>query len=836
MNRANAKPASPRTELMRQISAVAENRLIYIYAPAGYGKSFTLHMWAKNSGKPYGKLALTEDIGANLALFCESFAGALLRFQRHNRDLREIAKHPAFSTAPVEFAIRALGAWDDGEGPYILVLDDLHLVSNAVLLKKLPELIGLLPENITLFILSRKAPPESFNDLVVKDNITVMDAAPLAFRTSEIQSLFNAWGYPLTVRQAEDIYASTGGWAIGVKTILLSGGQPSAKKLVERQWESFIQKEVWDKWDERTRAFMMKVSIADSLTPDLAVALTEEKDSEGILERLTSEGAFLSADGEGVYYFHHLFQTFLNHMLEREDIKTQTAIYIKAGAYFYRKRDYFKAVKFYLRSGDAGGVAKGLRKMYDYNSPYAAIEDTLAIIRLSVDGSIVEKHPFLLEVQAWAAYVEGRAADMEGYLDRYFKLIPKILLQNPASAQTMLMLRCMDYRNSMIEVTKSIKSLPLKFLAKAGTPSITQNMPFCHRSSRDYTEYLADTDRHFALLKKTIGALVGDEYDVMENSVRAGLYYEQGELTKAHVCALEANAKMRDDFAPEIKFCAMMQLGEIHNAAGHTEDMQKALDNVTAMIERHRAYYLGANLQAYLCRCRLAGGDEDAARKWLRETAAGVYDELSFFKLYQHFTTARAHIVTGDFSEAILFTNRLLALCKAYRRTLDTIEAKILLSIAFWKKGRGYQAEALDLMTEAILSANAFGYAQVFANEGAELVNMLQRLGKVAAQKDYAGEIPGAFVKTLYFAALARSKTAKGLTGGRVSGTVKFTEPQMAVMRLLCDGLSRNEIAGRIGITPYGVKSHLKLVYKKLDVPGGVEAVMKIKELGLLDG
>jgi hypothetical protein len=81
-------------------------------------------------------------------------------------------------------------------------------------------------------------------------------------------------------------------------------------------------------------------------------------------------------------------------------------------------------------------------------------------------------------------------------------------------------------------------------------------------------------------------------------------------------------------------------------------------------------------------------------------------------------------------------------------------EAKILLSIAFWKRGRGYQTEALGLMAEAIRSANGYGYTQVFANEGAELVNMLQRLVKAASQKDCSGELPAAFVKTLYIKTL----------------------------------------------------------------------------------
>jgi LuxR family maltose regulon positive regulatory protein len=305
-------------------------------------------------------------------------------------------------------------------------------------------------------------------------------------------------------------------------------------------------------------------------------------------------------------------------------------------------------------------------------------------------------------------------------------------------------------------------------------------------------------------------------------------------MVKSLALTLEANAKIQESFAPEIKFCVMMILTEIYNAAGHAEDMQKVLDNVTAMIEHSRAYYLDANLEAYICRRRLEHGDEDAAIKWLRDSAVGLYDELSFFKLYQHFITARAYIVLGDFGEAVLFINKLLTLCEAYHRILDSIEAKILLSIAYWKKGRGYQSEALALLTEAIISAHLYNYTQVFTNEGAELINMLQRLGKIAAQKDYAGELLASFVKTLYYAALTRSKNVIGLTGRRVVGPLKFTNQQMTVARLLCSGHNRNEIAKKMEITPYGVKSHLKLIYKKLDVPGGAEAVMKINELGLL--
>ena len=247
MDTAKSKPTAPRTELMEQISTFSESGSVYIYAPAGYGKSFSVMLWAENSAKPYVRVALTEDIGANPALFYESLADALLKLQKGNKRLHDIVKHPGFSNAPVEFFIRALNAWDiDGESA-VFIIDDFHLVTNPGILKKYPELISLHSKNITLFILSRNAPSGGFSSLIVKESIAVMDASPLLFQADEIQALFSDWGYPLTKAQAEDIFASTGGWAIGVKTILLSGGQLSIKKLLKQHWESFIEKEVWDK-------------------------------------------------------------------------------------------------------------------------------------------------------------------------------------------------------------------------------------------------------------------------------------------------------------------------------------------------------------------------------------------------------------------------------------------------------------------------------------------------------------------------------------------------------------------------------------------------------------
>jgi LuxR family maltose regulon positive regulatory protein len=743
--------------------------------------------------------------------------------------------HKSFISAPFEFLERVINLFylfDQYKTEQIIVLDDFHLITNTELMKRLPDIFRSLPNTVTLCILSRAEPPSSFSEFAVKNEMEMINAENLTFTVNEIESFFASHGQALTEQKARDIFSATGGWIIALNALYLSGKQQTGRKLLSRYLETFIREQIWEKWDNARRDFLLCISVEDELTPDFCNAMTGRDNSAEILETLVRENAFISVDDEQVYRLHHLFRDFLSNMLENDSKKK--SIYQKAGDWSFIRGNYYKAVEYYIKCENKSGITKGLKLMYNYNSPYAAIEDTLSIIRISVNGSIVDEYPFLLEVQAWAAYVEGQSADMEKYLDRYFKQLPKIIIFHPASVQTAMLLRCMDYRNSMIDVTRSLKKLPLRLFGQSNTPSLSQNMPHFHRSGRDFSEYASDDAANFTLLRKTIGVLVGEVYGFVEDLIRSGLAYERGNLASAYELALSANTKLKESYAPEIQFCAYMILATISNAQGQSSDTQKILDGASVMIEQHKAYYLNMNLRAFICRLKLENGDVETARSWLKYDAVSPHSTLSFYKLYQHFTTARAYITIGDYGMAILFLKKLHDLCEQYRRPLDTIEACILLAIAYWKKARGQQNDAFEPLTKAIISAQKYGFTQAFANDGAELSNMLHKLHKRTIQKDYDGEIPVTEVKKLYIMALTQAKKSRGLTGGRTSENVKYTEQQKIIMNYLNDGLTHKEMAEKMGLKPSTIKTHMGLIFKKLDVSNGVDAIIKIKEQGLI--
>ena len=829
---------------MKHLDSLSGTKAFFIHAPAGFGKTTSAYLWLKHREKSatvrYAWISLEERDNV-AASFCQRFISALSQLQPENDSLRDLIFHPVFGTAPMKFVQYALGVFGADEEPCLFVFDNLHVINNAEILAVWPQWLDNLPKNCSSLLMSRAAPPDTLAEWVLKDALAVVDAKQLSFSIEEIKTFFISNGRTLTGKKAADIHAATGGWAIALRAMVLTEEASYNIDLTGQYLEHFLRTHVWERWDERTKQFLLLVAVVTELYPELCrelldgVALMEATDCPAELGRLARENTFLRAVGPHTYRFLDLFREFLLRVLQEDPDRYRTQM-AKAGDHYFGKGEYYKAVEHYLAAGNDDGVAKSLYLMYDYNSNFASIEDTLDIIHKAISEPLLEAYPFLLEVKAWAAFVEGRGQDFEDCLDKYYRIFPKLVLSNPRMVITGALLKCIDYRLDCIPLMKQLRRIPLKGLVdiRAFTPSISNNLPHFHRSVRDFSELAGEAEENISWLEKGVGAIIGPEWAVIKECLAAGFLYEKGELGVASERAFMACGHISAACSAEIKFCAMMILAAIHQASGLEQDTKDVLTGIKQMMAEDAAFYLEANLKAFLCRIKLADGDAGAAKAWLREHEEQNGDKPPIYLSYQYATTARAHIVMGEYAKAILLLKKLLILGECYRRPLDEIEYRILLAIAYWKRGRGGHQTAIDYIEEAAYIAQTYGYIQAFANEGADLVSMLSRLHKRAVQITQGGRVSGTFVKTLYVAAFTAAQHSKGFSGGRVAKNLSFTQKQQTVMRLMCEGYAKNAIAEEMGLKPSGVKTHMELIYNKLGVGNSVEAIMKIKGLGLL--
>lgn len=825
-----------RRRLDRLTEILSDCRILYVQAPAGYGKTVFAEQWLANSKE--GGIAVTLDEYDNTPEdLCRKLKGVMDDLYRKNEPGREseLIRHPDFDKAPVEFLMRAAAAIQrDGKG--VIVIDDLHYLTDVRAQKILKTFLKRLPEEIKVCILSRNAPPGVFSELILKNKLKFIYQEDMLFDSSEILALYKSKNIALTKKQLEMILEFTEGWPIGINALLLSKNQIPEEDMPEGWLESFLGTQVWGMWDEEAREFMVATCMEDELTEGLCDALTERDGSKRMLERLMAEGAFLFRQRDGAYRFHKLFREFLKkQFLARPEEYRREKIWL-AGKWYREHNDFYHAVERFSYIKDYEQTAECFDTLEYIERTGFDTEQVMHVVSAMLDEEIVKEYPYLYFMKAFTARNKGNIEKFKYYADKYYENYPCIVSRNPELAHNIFFLYAMDFRFTLRTIAEMAASTQTSMTFQGVRGSATSYFPLYHRSFRDFSELMpGDMNANLDEIGQVLGPLLGSEGSMILKAVRAGLYYEMGKLQHAQELILLSAAEMRREFVPESKFCVMVLLLIISHAMGQDAQEEIIQKDIQKMIDQDKVYYLQFNFDAVAVKNRLDCGDAEAARGWLENRGTDIYAHLDFFRLYGHFTTARAYIALGDFNQAIILLEKILAMCRAMKRTVDIIEAELLLAVAFWKKKRGNLKKALAYLEDAVTIAQEYEYEQVFINEGAELATMLSNLKSRTIRSDYEGSLSETFVKRLYIGAAEQAHNRKGLTGGRVEQGIKFTPQQKKVMSLMCEGYGYQKIAEELGIQFSTVRSHIELIYRKLDVSDMKEAILKIRRLHILE-
>src|SRR4029450_1580720 len=134
------------------------------------------------------------------------------------------------------------------------------------------------------------------------------------------------------------------------------------------------------------------------------------------------------------------------------------------------------------------------------------------------------------------------------------------------------------------------------------------------------------------------------------------------------------------------------------------------------------------------------------------------------------------------------------------------------------------EPSALRAIERALDLAEPRGYRNAILRHGAPVRSLLRR--RIAS-----GTAHRAFAAVL-LSVLEREPTARGSTGDPLLDPL--SERELTVLRFLPTMMSNAEIAGEMFVSVNTVKTHLKHIYRKLDVSERRDAVRRGRELRLL--
>lgn len=809
----------------------AEKRVLFVSAPAGYGKTISTRLWLSQEDIETVWIGL-DDYDNTPSIFYKLFCTGIYSLQPDNEDMRKILRSPSFTLSPVEHAIRLLGEFVPDDRRYALVLDDMHFIMNKELLKSGLLVRKRLPFSFITVVLTRNEISENYTSALGEDHYEVLSAEELAFNSAEIREYFLAHGHQITPEEAEKVRDATEGWAMGVNALAISG-QTEPGSHANKILSAYIKQQIWDKWDDSLRMFLMQTSAADEIPVPLCEKLTEQADSRAILEGLNQANAFIGRVSEDVYAYHHLFLEFLRTQAEEHRLDL-LPLYKTAAEYYMDLGEYFVARRYAVRSGDFGIMLCVMNHLSQYRG--ASMDEFVQFSKIHAGEtppeSLCEQAPFLYSTPLWENYLRGNAVRMEYYMDKLYTHLPVIARDIPQYLETALTLILLDHRVPLLELTTRYDKLTLnaKRYPRSPRATLTGEALFLHRSTRDYTD-LADPAL-FEKVWRMLSAVYRENTELAKYLMKSGLLMEAGQMEEALAAAHEAKQLITEETSDELRFSVYSHISAVYYSL-KSEAYSEMMAEAERFIEQNDFYGLRPNLLALKTRIALLNGDRNAAHLWLENYFVTENEELALYKFYQHATTARAYLVLGRLDEAKRYIYDLYQMAKDFRRPMDIAEAGVLRSILEWTEGK--KADALDTLETVLRSLRPYGFIRIVSLEGAAILPILKRLDTRVKKEDYDGPLEARYLRRVILSTYEQAKRYKGTTVHITAKPVKLSKQQKKVLTLLARGYNYKEITEETGLTIHTVKSHISAAYGKLDAHTALEAAAKAREMELIE-
>ena len=389
----------PRQRLLAQLDRALGVPLTLIAAPAGAGKTTLLADWlgqAESSNEhadqfKYAWLSL-DSSDNNLTTFVGYLVAACRQLapeigQTTSALLQQPASRAAELLTPlVNELVASYAAAPPRES--VLVLDDVHLLTDPAVHDALAFMTARLPPHMHLILVGRDDPPLPLSQLRARGHLVEVRAHDLRFTTKESAALLGAAsGTVVTDEQAAALEARTEGWAAGLHLAALAlRDRPhqasgvgevsgSSRHLIE-----YMADEVLGHLPAHLRTFVLQTAILERMCGELCDAVLGVTDGEGppttqprhsqpavdsysqlMLDELERRQLFIVAldDERRWYRYHQVFAELLRQrLMSGATAEHVAALHQRASTWFERRGLIEQAIEHALATAQPETAAR----------------------------------------------------------------------------------------------------------------------------------------------------------------------------------------------------------------------------------------------------------------------------------------------------------------------------------------------------------------------------------------------------------------------------------------------------------------------------------------------
>jgi LuxR family transcriptional regulator, maltose regulon positive regulatory protein len=868
----------PRPQLVERLRQQRQCPLTLVSAPAGFGKSTLIAAWLEQFDWRSAWLSL-DDGDNDLATFLY-YTVAAVQTLHPEFGFDTQALFNAVNLPPLPVIVSSFSnELDEIDEPFLLVLDDYHVIHNPAIHELLTELLNHPPRALHLVLAVRHDPPMSINALRARAAVSEIRSHDLRFSLEEALAFLRHTLDPeMDEGRAAFINEKTEGWIAGLRLAALSAWHKnSAAKLAKLDSNNvylmdYFASEVLAQQPAALQEFLVKTSILDRLHGSLCEAVAQQSDlaasGQTYLAWLEDLNLFVVPldDRREWFRYHQLFRQLLQHQLERRYQRDEIAeLHRRASRWFAAHELSEEAVQHALLADDTANAAQiiaqqrhALMNQDDWRR--------LEVLLQALPSTIVETQPELLLAKAWCAHNRYDLLQVSTLNDQAESLIAQLALEpdvtrglrgEVAALRSYQAFWANNLSGILWHSQQALADLPLDWWHAR---LVARLYLACAYHMQDDPASAAA-----ALLASFAEAQANGPYLMRSLIINCFVYWLAGDLQGVTDAASQMLILDEQHHYPQTANWAHYFRGIVHYQRNNLAEAEQDLSAV--VLDRYRTHlqclvqsaialaltyqaqqrpaqalavadmlpaflYETGNtvllpvIHAFQADLALRQSRLAEASQWAAQAQPAALHLMPFFfvrslvlpKVLLALNTPDGHVAAAE------QLARLREFAEARHHTQILIEVLAVQVVLF--EAQGDRSTALESLTCAIGLAQPGGFIRLFVDLSPTMPALLRELRDQGVAPYFVARI---------LAALAEPQPIGPAT---LSGPPELIEPltkrELEVLALLEQRLSNKEIAARLFITPSTAKLHTLHIYQKLQVNTRRGAVAKAQSFGLL--
>lgn len=798
-------------ECLRPIARCA---LTTVVAPMGYGKTTAINWFLAEKTKGGKAVAIRLSIySEKLPMLWRSAQDA---FRFAGLDVLSAFDFPTGEAAATLVLEELCRAFSSGKTAYYLFLDDFHLLRDERAVRFICRISARLPENAHLIVASRDRFLPAGEIVRLGGNLHQIGMEHLRLNHTELAVYAHRCGAELSEQQLEALLRSSEGWFsaiyLNLRALSERGRLPDASSDI---FEMFTAAMI-DPLPPDRQEFLAVMGLADEFTAEMARFVTENPETDAIIQDLTCQNAFVTRLPDSQRYrFHHMMKECALRKFRTLPEQSQICYWNRFGSWYGAQGQYLHALGAYGRSGNSDAALTIIEK--DAGNLLSALHPEELLERLNAcPEEVLTRHPTailvlmrrlftwrqipkMLQLKALLERAIAESPDMpeeeRGNLLGECDLIMSFLMYNDITKMSEL------HRSASRQMSRPAVTIQAGSSWTFGSPSVLMMYYRAPGELQKETHEMHECMPHYYRI--TNGHGLGAEL-VMD----AEASFMQGKLHEAEIGLARARAAIAGSGQENMALCCdFLELRLLGSGGRRRLDVKARAE---ALLARHDVVLLNmfeSILAYYYALLQEAEKIPDVFRLHRLDTVNYFAPGKPMMELIEN----QVYLAQGEFPRVIGRSEPLLSGCESLHYALVALHIRLQTASAY--EALGNRAMARKLLVRALEDAEPDGFVLPFAENAPYLMNHYSALSREL-------ETPfAASVCELSERWLSRQQTS-GSRQEPIEALRELSERERSVAQLMALRKTNREIAETLFLSEGTVKQYINRIYSKLQLTG----------------